>query len=1397
MTATLPTGAHADEEDFSLDVAPAAHYPHRWRLHRAGITNVWFYYDTEFTLSGGRMVLRGTNGAGKSKALEMLLPFLLDGDRRRMDAALSGKVKLETLMTAGGADQPNRLGYLWLELERTTDELDDAGAPRLEHLTLGALVRFSRSTGEAKVYYFTTPLRVGIDLPLLDSGRAPLSRDKLATAIGSDRITDSAEKHREHVRTQVFGLTGDADADRFDALRLLLRTLRAPDVGNKIEAGLSQILSNVLPPLGDAAITAAGAQLDDLSETRAAQDRLQATHQQVDKFLRTYSRYAGATLHATADAARSAADAERSARAALERGRRKAERTDADELAAQELEAGADADVAALDAAIKGVRESKAYADARDLNERASTVAAMATTARQALATADRDRTALQQAHVGTRIAADEVADAATAAAAMAATAVERLTSAGLTPSVSTGISAGTTPDTVQSTLVVTDLLAVAAPIERPDPITVTVEPADLEQAVGTARHQQHAAEQRSKLAAARAGEARRLEQEESGVRDAETRAEQAETVADEARFTAAEAGAAVEAAANSLTQAWTAWTASPTTGKLLGAPGWAVIPLLGAMLADPATIHDWTDDELAGLDHAATEAGRATADAITAALTRLDDADTTDAAIVQQLQAEAAGLRDEIDPDPDPPQWVTDDGPGVPLWRLLDFVDDVPTDARAGIEAALQASGLLTASVTGDADVRAATGQLLLSPSTQPAQAPATVVLTAAPGADADLVDAILVRIGIDDPSTTVRISTDGSWAVGPLSGRHALPAARHIGAAARAAARAQRLAEIQLDLALLADAAAARETERAALRARRADVEAHIRTAPRVQPLATTRAEHRRATEAARRAAGKASDLRAAADRLRAAWVAAGVAHRAACAEHGLPHTRDELLEARDAAAAAASACRDLAASVRQLAKRVDEHAGAVSRYEAALSTVSASEDAAAGAVREHAGAHEELAALRTHVGASAAAVEAELDDLETRHAGRKRELIEARAQVREAGKAAAAARTELESLTEKAAAAAATLEAAGTVMRTQLGILGLLEAAGGDATSVRAAAAGDVRALASAVTSAVPVPRSSVGEAQVQNAYRDLDRESSGVFDVHQDRVADVVVVDLSDATGRRPVAAAAEDFARRAREGQDALTAREHRVFSDFVIGEVGEELRRRIAQATGLVKAMNDSLKGMRTSHGIGMRIHWALDDGDPSARRIKELVATAGALRTPEATSELTELLRARVQAQHDLDATVGYAAHLAAALDYRDWHTMEAIVLGPEPKRERRLGPRLAVSEGERRFIAYVILFAAVDAYLSGLPDPRALRLLLLDDAFAKVDDRTIGHLMGLLVRLDIDFVMTGHGLWGCYPQVPALDVYEIRRRPDEASPAITTHVHWDGRTRHLGVAR
>ena len=100
------------------------------------------------------------------------------------------------------------------------------------------------------------------------------------------------------------------DASAYDGLLQLVHTLRAPDVGNRIdEGGLPQILLESLPPLQEDALSRAGEQLDGLTETRLAQRRLEDSMREVDKFLGVYRRYAAETLRARAQETLSAATA--------------------------------------------------------------------------------------------------------------------------------------------------------------------------------------------------------------------------------------------------------------------------------------------------------------------------------------------------------------------------------------------------------------------------------------------------------------------------------------------------------------------------------------------------------------------------------------------------------------------------------------------------------------------------------------------------------------------------------------------------------------------------------------------------------------------------------------------------------------------------------------------------------------------------------------------------------------------------------------------------------------------------------------------------------------------------------------------------------------------------------
>jgi energy-coupling factor transporter ATP-binding protein EcfA2 len=93
----------------------------RWRLNRAGILNVYQYGNETLQFGGGRLLLRGVNGSGKSTAMNMLLPFLIDADTRRIDAAGEQSAVLRSWMLSGREEQ-QPVGYLWIEFTRAGDE---------------------------------------------------------------------------------------------------------------------------------------------------------------------------------------------------------------------------------------------------------------------------------------------------------------------------------------------------------------------------------------------------------------------------------------------------------------------------------------------------------------------------------------------------------------------------------------------------------------------------------------------------------------------------------------------------------------------------------------------------------------------------------------------------------------------------------------------------------------------------------------------------------------------------------------------------------------------------------------------------------------------------------------------------------------------------------------------------------------------------------------------------------------------------------------------------------------------------------------------------------------------------------------------------------------------------
>ncbi|MGH2757149.1 MAG: TIGR02680 family protein, partial [Actinomycetota bacterium] len=171
---------------------------------RAGILNLWQYDDHEFWFHSGRLLLRGENGMGKSKALELLLPFLLDADisPHRLDPFGDGHKSMRWNLLEDGL-HPSRLGYAWLEFGR-----DASGSG--EFITIGAGLRATQSTAGVDSWYFVARGRRGTDFDLVDDARVPHNKTHLREVLdGLGVVNETGREHRRAVDDALFGFGED------------------------------------------------------------------------------------------------------------------------------------------------------------------------------------------------------------------------------------------------------------------------------------------------------------------------------------------------------------------------------------------------------------------------------------------------------------------------------------------------------------------------------------------------------------------------------------------------------------------------------------------------------------------------------------------------------------------------------------------------------------------------------------------------------------------------------------------------------------------------------------------------------------------------------------------------------------------------------------------------------------------------------------------------------------------------------------------------------------------------------------------------------------------------------------------------------------------------------------
>ena len=1350
----------------------------RWRLSRAGIVNVYQYENEVLNFGGGRLLLRGVNGSGKSTAMNMLLPFLLTARQQKIDAA-GEQVGILRSWMLDGRDDPQPVGYLWIEF---------AGGD--EYLTCGCGIKANRQSDTVTTWWFVTSERPGIDFGLLADGNVALTADGLRATLDNGEVYSERQRgdYRREIQNRLFG--GASIDDHIGLIHLV----RSPRVGDRIDVELPQRLADALPKLSEEALAEAAQPLDDLEEHRRNVAEVERTVAAIDGLLEVYRSYCVGELRRRVGEGRERLNALRHRRRD-ERAKQAAASEAGDEVGRLDTEiARLEGEERRLRNEIEALEESQVYHSGLQLAALERHVKDLAGQRAKA-----EKRVADCAEHVGNE--SDHVKGAQSRCREDLRRLNEDLTAASRLGERCRLTQRPPGPARVAETDL--DGLDAAEPAEGFDGATVE---RGLE-AVGGALIRRRG--DLDEVETARSLLDRALERQ----RNAEAALQFAAAAAQSAADRLAERTGALAAARREWGEQVRHWASrihphvqatgidAPAVGTLVSGTGGAAV----------AGGHEDTWAELAEVSGALVENRL---NAVAAVEHRLA-AERTSASEAQAVVYELAART-----EPDPPRFAWQTGADHCLADLIDFSPTLDDGRRAGLEAALEASGLLAARLTDSGGAELASGELVAVAAEGVPRPLSDLLVVTVPDRLIGVVDTGLLGKLLDsiscDTSTgaPTAAATDGSFRIGALEGRHGKERAEFIGITARRQAleRERRAAASALERALAV--VAQREAELSDLKGLHAAARRLQSDLPPTEQIAAAVGAVEAATAAvegaetarqqaveevgkAERAAGEASD------ELRRRAVTLSLPADG----DGLGAFRADLAELESTLALCDSR---VAATVRS----VDGWSTAVHRWRSATESWRKEQAELSRISEEHDSEHERLVIIERNIGEEYQKVVAERDRARTEREAAESLLPTVRADRDTAVGRRAEAEANAKHAGERRVEAEQACEEWRLSLERVLATPGLVAAVsspgGGDRSeaivSSHSGAEGLGELLDGIEQLLAPGPGDGapdVVNADINSVHQSLRqrRDALGAgwdAEARQEDPFLPLVVEIAGPAGRAPLAEAARAVAAQHRQLAGLLDGKQAEALRELLQGLIATEIAEKTHGAGEFVNLMNRRLAGVATAHDVGVRLRWRRSpDLDAPTARMAELLATRPDLRLEDHEHELRTLLSERLDEARSLQPDVPYRQLIATTLDYKQWHEMAVMVhRGDAP--QKRLGRRTPLSEGEKKIVTYLSLFAAAAASHDALAARHAgaegihlgiARFVLLDDAFAKVSEDNHAALFGLLVDLDLDLIATSERLWGTHASVPQLAITEVIRDA-ELRTILLEHYHWDGAT-------
>ena len=258
--------------------------------------------------------------------------------------------------------------------------------------------------------------------------------------------------------------------------------------------------------------------------------------------------------------------------------------------------------------------------------------------------------------------------------------------------------------------------------------------------------------------------------------------------------------------------------------------------------------------------------------------------------------------------------------------------------------------------------------------------------------------------------------------------------------------------------------------------------------------------------------------------------------------------------------------------------------------------------------------------------------------------------------------------------------------------------------------------------------------------------------------------------------------------------------ELVSSQDRHLIEDVLVNTISSKIRVHIRSSKRWIETMNKYMKEMNTSSTLKLGLQWkskkAENEDELSSESLVRILEKDLQLLKESDFQALSNHFRSKIKCARrnaeDPNSNLSFHQAMKNLLDYRSWFDFTIMYeIGNEKRKELTNNRFYVFSGGEKAMAMYVPLFSAVAAKFAYASEDAPL-IIALDEAFAGVDSKNIDSMFGLIKKFGFDYIMNSQVLWGDYPNVDALAIYELYRQND-AKYVTTIRYEWDGHVKRL----